>query len=397
MSSSGSKRGLELLIRKRGAEGAGGFEIKVYRSDRAFLRLRPVQRAGLPMEIRRLDEVTGVVYVVHLPTLDRHVRLTRAELDVFSRMDGQHTVQDLAAQLVFAHGRFDFDEIRRTLGKLRGAGMVEVHRPQALRTRVLPGGDRVQSLARRLATYDRRWEEVDPLFARLYRWLRPLFSRWALPLEVLLALVGAGLYLALRWTGGLPGHGLPLWAWALLFLALTPAMMTLHELAHGVATKAHGRRVRAVGLTLLDGVVPSLYVDVTDMYMSTRRGRIVVALAGPLANAVLAAVFTLASLLAGEGILGGLLVVLADVNLALALFTAWPFHPLPEDGYEALSEGWRLTLLRERAWDWLRSRLGGAEPTLEIPSPTVQLWLAGTVLSGLLVVLAVVAWVLQAA
>lgn len=241
----------------------------------------------------------------------------------------------------------------------------------------MPGGEKVRALAE----YDRRWEGVDPSFSRLHRRLRPLLTRRAMFLHLVLGLIGAGLYLANRWTGAMTALVLPLWAWLLLFLALTPLFMVLHEIAHGLACKAHGRRVRAVGITVLDYVLPSLYVDVTDMYMASRAGRIVVDLAGPLANLLLAALATLAALLVGDPWVGAVLVVIADVNLALALFTAWPFHGLQEDGYEALSELLRTTLLRRRAGALLQAAVGRAPAGIEIPRAAALVYLVGLVLT----------------
>jgi putative peptide zinc metalloprotease protein len=157
--------------------------------------------------------------------------------------------------------------------------------------------------------------------------------------------------------------------------------MALHELAHGLACKAHGRRVRAVGITVLDYVLPSFYVDVTDMTLSTRAGRVVVDLAGPLANLLLVTLATAVAWLTSDPWLRAVLVVVADLNVALALFTAWPFHGLQEDGYAALSELLRVSVLRRRAGALLQAVVGKAPAGLDRPRGPAALYLAGLALT----------------
>ncbi|MCK6505553.1 hypothetical protein L6R53_19510 [Myxococcota bacterium] len=387
--------GLELLIRKRGAEGAGAsFEIKVYAPDRAFLRMKPRRVEEAVAEVAVLDEATGRVFALRLREGDRVVRLSEHEYRIWERMDGRHSIQDLAAALVFEFGRFDFDEIRSTLGRLRGAGLVQTSsRSRLLRAQRVPGGPQVQSLARAVATFDRRWEEgVDRAFTRLHRALRPLWTRRALAGWVALALAGTAAWAVLRAGGGLDTAPLPTWAAALQFAGLLPLCMAVHELAHGMACKAHGRRVRAVGITVLDYVLPSFYVDVTDMSLSTRAGRVVVDLAGPLANLVLVGGATAAAALSADPWARAVWVGVADVNLALALFTAWPFHGLQEDGYHALSELLRVSLLRRRAGALLQAALGRAPEGLDRPRGPAALYLGGLVGTWAAVGLLVGAW-----
>ena len=389
MATSNRNRGLELLIRKRGPGGESAFEIKVYRPDRAFLCMRPVRRSDLRIDENTIEEADGTVHVLHLVDSGRHLRLTHLEYAVWSRMDGRHSIQDLATSLVIEHGRFDFDEIRRTLGRLRGAGLIEERRPGLLRLRRSDTGRPVRSLARRIAELDIRWDGVDRLFGRLHRVFWPLFSRPALPAAVLFGVVGLWQYGVARWG---PEHDLlrlPGWAWALLFFGLLPVFMVVHELAHGLACKAHGRRVRAVGVTMIDHLLPGVYVDVTDMYMASRRARIEVALAGPLANLVVAAVLVLTERLFDLAAVGAVLQVGADANLALALYTLWPFWGVQEDGYDALCEALGQPRLRQRSVAWLRARLRGKASPQGITAGRALVYLGGVGITWLAVVVGV--------
>lgn len=394
MSSGGSRRGLEFLIRKSGPGGESGFEIKVYRADRAFLGMRPSRRADVAVELNRIEEATGRVYMLHLLESDRHLRLTETEYAVWTRMDGHHSIQDLATALVIEHGSFDFDAVTHALGRFRGAGLIDERRPGLLRTR--PGEDAspVRSLARSLAEFDHRWEDVDGMFDRLARWLGPLVSRRALPIAALFGLVGLVVYAATRFSGQLGGDFLPLWAHLLMFFLLAPVFLAVHELAHGLACKAHGRRVRAVGISMLDHVLPSVYVDVTDMFMASRDARILVAVAGPLANLCTAAAATLLALWVQHPVLDAVLLVVADVNLGLAIYTFWPFSGLQQDGYDALSELFGITLLRRRALAWLGGRFGKGSKALPIPTRTALIYLGGVAATWIVALSLLFAWLL---
>jgi len=49
--------------------------------------------------------------------------------------------------------------------------------------------------------------------------------------------------------------------------------LAVHQIVHGLACVHYGRRVREFGSTFLHGFVPTFYVDVTDIFMTSRRAR----------------------------------------------------------------------------------------------------------------------------
>ena len=73
----------------------------------------------------------------------------------------------------------------------------------------------------------------------------------------------------------------------LLIITLLPIVSVLHVLVHALACKSYGRKVREMGFFLLQGVLPTFYADVTDIFMSTRRARVIVDLAGPMVEVAL--------------------------------------------------------------------------------------------------------------
>lgn len=174
---------------------------------------------------------------------------------------------------------------------------------------------------------------------------------------------------------------------------LTPLVTTLtclafflsvvgHELAHAVVARALGLPVTAVTVFHLGGLT-QLGRDPHDP-----RDEALVALAGPLANLLLAGVLLAAG--AGTGattVLGGTLVFLAYLNGTLGVFNLLPGHPL-DGGALVRSAAWALTGDPARALR-LSGLLGqavggamvlagvaGALPGGPVPADHAWLWMA---------------------
>jgi len=342
------QRGLELLIRKPGSKK--GMEIRRVRADKAFLKLRPRRSMRVHIEERALESAVGEEYMLRNVDADRYLRLNAREYYLWQHIDGAHTIQDLAVAYFQAYGSFEFEEIRGFLNKARRLGAVQVRPTTVVRARRAAETAGLVGAVGRAATFDRHWENVDPWFTRLHRVCGWLFSKWMLPVH--LALVALGLYgyttarFSDRFGAAEPGA----LAWWVVFVLTLPVAIALHEIAHGMATKASGRRVKSVGVSVLDYVMPSFYVDVTDMFMSTRWRRIGVSLAGPGANLVMAAFAAGIARWMADPLGSFVWLVVADTSYFLAAVTLWPFHGLREDGYDALTDLVRVTALREHAW-----------------------------------------------
>src|SRR5260370_38935229 len=80
-------------------------------------------------------------------------------------------------------------------------------------------------------------------------------------------------------THGLASH--PLVAILLVKIVFWLTVVN-HQIIHALACIHYRRRVREFGFTILHGFIPTFYADVTDIFMATRRARIVNAVAGPL-------------------------------------------------------------------------------------------------------------------
>jgi len=123
----------------------------------------------------------------------------------------------------------------------------------------------------------------------------------------------------------------------------------LHTLIHALACKAHGRRVREMGFFLLQGVWPTFYADVTDIFMSSRRARVTVDLAGPMVEVALGSIAIIGAHASLPGIGQALLFAVGVMLWESALINLYPFSFLEMDGYNVLADVLAMPMLRQQA------------------------------------------------
>jgi putative peptide zinc metalloprotease protein len=122
-----------------------------------------------------------------------------------------------------------------------------------------------------------------------------------------------------------------------------------HVLVHALACKAYGRKVREIGFFLLQGVLPTFYADVTDIFMSSRRARIIVDLAGPLVEVVFGSFAFIAAYWSPPGVGQSLFFAAGILLWEGALLNLYPFNFLELDGYNILADLLAMPTLRQRA------------------------------------------------
>ena len=142
--------------------------------------------------------------------------------------------------------------------------------------------------------------------------------------------------------------GQPYLSTAVIVTTLLAASI-LHVLVHALACKAHGRRVRELGFFLLQGILPTFYADVTDIFMSNRRARLTVDLAGPMVEVFFGSMAMLGAYLSDPGIGRALLFGAGLFLWESALINLYPFSFLELDGYNILADLLAMPMLRKQA------------------------------------------------
>jgi len=336
---------LELLVRKPDADGEG-FEVREVGSALAFVQLRP-QR--VEPDVYELAEVSSRVsgqasFILKNRVTERYLLLSEPERFLWDQMDGHTSLQDLATAYVLRYGEFDFEIIPAMIRKLQRAQLLVLTPASRLRKALARNRARhlVKMLESALLVLERinvSSRSVDAFFRRLYRWGGFLFfTRVAGVLCVLLA--GAGLLAGVKlWHEAealAAGFGrnplLAILSVKVLFLFTVAA----HQLVHGLALVHYGRRVREFGFTFLHGFVPTFYVDVTDVFMTSRRARVVTAVSGALVHLVLGSLWFLVALQASPGFVQAFAAASGLIQWQAFVIALYPFCFIEMDGYHVL-------------------------------------------------------------
>lgn len=355
---------IELLIRQ--PDGLG-FETREIPSAVAYLRSRPQRIPEADWEMARLPYAPqGVVtYALKNRRTEQIIQITGAEKFLWEQMDGQASLQEIATSYLLAYGSFDFEIIPTLIVKLLRADLLTM-RPVS-RLRAVLARNRRNPAARamegtlhaleRLTVTSRRSHQV---FARVYRYGGfLLFTPWAvLALGLAVALGARGATEIWKDMGevtrALARH--PLIA---LLLVKTVFWLTVitHQIIHALACVHYRRRVREFGFTMLHGFIPTFYADVTDIFMATRRARIVNALAGPLFHLFLGGLCFWIAALSPAGLFQAFLAASAILQLQSFFVSLYPFCFLEMDGYHILVELVGVPTLNHDATRFVRESL----------------------------------------
>lgn len=359
---------IELLIRR---EDEAGFEVRAVSSALAYLQYRPQRLPEPGWELAELPRGVGrqASFVLRNKATDRYLLLSEPEHFLWEWMDGRTSLQEMATAYVLRYGAFDFELIPALIAKLQRTELLTL-RPASRLREVLArhrknlGARALEVALKGLEKLTVTSRDVHAPFERLYRWGGLLL--FTLPTVVLgLALAVVGALSAVRLWPDAAEIAAPLGRHPILALlsvkALFFATLAAHQVVHGLACVHYGRRVREFGFTLLHGFVPTFYVDVTDIFMASRKARVLTALAGPLLHLYLGAVFFWAATQLPPGFLQSFVAASAVFQWQSLLVTLYPFWFLELDGYHILADLLSLPTLNTDSWRFFRDvprRLG---------------------------------------
>jgi putative peptide zinc metalloprotease protein len=380
---------LELLVRKPAADGGEAFEVKEVRSALAFVQLKPQRVEPGTYELAEVaSRVSGQAsYILKNLATDRYLLLSEPERFLWEQMDGHTSLQELATAYVLRYGEFDFEIIPALIRKLQRAQLLVLTPASRLR-KVLArnrGRHLVKALESAFLVLERvnvSSRTVDGFFRRLYRWGGFLFfSRLAAVVCVLLAVAGivAGVKLWHQAESVAAGLGrnplMALLSVKLLFLFTLAA----HQIVHGLALVHYGRRVREFGFTFLHGFVPTFYVDVTDVFMTSRRARVVTAVSGALVHLVLGSLWFLLAAQTSPGFLQAFAAASGMIQWQAFVIALYPFCFIEMDGYHVLVDVLGVPTLKSDATGYVAALARGRAP---FPATREEwLWVGYVVLS----------------
>jgi multidrug resistance efflux pump len=334
------------------------------------------------VKIVRREHRGEVHYVVKEPKEQKYFRFGVSEVELMRLMDGARTPAEIAdAAAATLGGRPPAGQVADFAQKLKRLGIVErtpVEQHLMLMEH-LRSNRQVRARRRTKGSLLRaRFSIGDP--DRMFEWIVQRM-RWAWSAPFVYASIGLFVvYMAIlvaRWDVFLHGtvglyllSGFGVWDWVLLYV-LFLVISVIHELGHGLTTKAFGGSVHEIGAMLLY-FAPALFCNTNDAWTFEKRSRrLWVTFAGPWIELLIAAVAAIVWISTEPGtfvnklafltvLSGGILAVLANLN---------PLLPL--DGYYALSDWLEIPNLRRRSFEytgWLGKRYLLGMDVAELPA-----------------------------
>jgi putative peptide zinc metalloprotease protein len=289
---------------------------------------------------------------------DRYLLLSPREKFLWEHFDGDHSLTEIGRAFHFQFGSFDYALIREFLAKLYHAGLLEEIEVSSGFQRTFADGKghwwtrAIAACLKLGARLSLRVTAADRYCTAIYRrggfvLFHPI-AFWSVVLITGLAVVAViGLAPQAR------DISMRLADWpiltALIIVALLPVVSILHVLVHALACKSYGRKVREMGFFLLQGILPTFYADITDIFMSSRRARVIVDLAGPMVEVALGSLAFIGAYLAPPGLGQSLLFGSGILLWESAVINLYPFSFLELDGYNILADLLAMPMLRHQA------------------------------------------------
>jgi putative peptide zinc metalloprotease protein len=381
---------LELLVR----HDDESFNLREVTSSAAWVQMRPVRVAA---DVFELAEVTSRVsrelnFILKNRKTERFLMLSEPERFLWDQMDGHTSLQEMATTYVLKYGQFHFDIIPNLIQKLQRAQLLTLEPAGRLRRALARNRRRRLLRAAEAALFGLERinvssQHVQSFFGRLYRWGGFLLFTPAVAVAcVLLGVLGLAAGVRL-WASteaiasGFEGHAV---AAVLSVKLLLIATVALHQLIHGVALIHYGRRVREFGFTFLHGILPTFYVDITDIFMASRRARVVTAVSGTLVHLVLGALWFVVALYASPGFFRAFAAASGLIQFQTFIIALYPFCFLEMDGYHVLVDVLGVPTLKSDALAYVGAIFRGAAPAL--PSREAALYVGYVAFSALSIV-----------
>jgi CRP-like cAMP-binding protein len=346
-----------IAARREPAEGAAGdvWDAIVERLDPETMA--PKLADGT--EIASFQVRSGNDYAVCArPDRTLHFYLEPWEAELMRLMDGTRTTQELIVARLEGSGDLDPGAVLALVTSLHEGGFLDpapVDVPAAVREHLDPASPARRKIRGFVRSLRIGWDGADRFVRACYRGgLRFAFVPWVTALLALLALAGAVAFGFVFASGRFEISGTEAPAEALLLLALGFVLTFTHELGHALVLVHYDRRVISAGFFIFFGS-PAFFVDSSDGLMLDRRRRIVQALAGPLAELVLAGIASLILLAWPDASFAGFLYRFAVLNYYVIVLNLIPLLEL--DGYWILTDLIQVRDLRPRSLAFLQGDL----------------------------------------
>lgn len=308
---------------------------------------------------QQLEDRHGVYYVLKNKREKTYLRLSATEYQLWTRMNGEASVQELIVDHFMSNGTFAHTLVARLVEELYWHHMLS-ETPIAVWSQVKEAVQkrswlyRLSVPAQWVLTQKLSIHGLDHYVEKIYQYFGWLF--FTRPAQLLFLLISVGGLIAYERLIRDPNYyflGSNLVSsLALLWLAAVLPVL-IHELGHALTVKHYLREVPRGGLMLYFGM-PAAFVETTDIWLEPRRARLAVTWNGPYTGLIVG----------GSAALFISIFPAADINLFLFKMAGFAYltvfinvNPLLKfDGYYLLSDALEIPSLREKSLVFLRHK-----------------------------------------
>lgn len=329
-------------------------------------RYRPEQMPGILLHERQ-NALKDTVFILKNPETGDYFRLPEQGLFVWKLLDGDHSIQEICFLYFLFYKQLVTESIGQLILNLMQHGFIKM---PPLSNYIQPPKTTLSMKIKRILTYEYAVNQVDPWITRAYEKIGKIFfTPLALIVMTLIAAIGVGLFyisfISSETTLKITPHA---WVLLVLLIPVNGFSVVIHELAHALTTKYYGYEVHRLGIGWY-WIGPIAFADTSDMWLASRRQRIVVNLAGIYSNLVFAGVMMVLGWCIGNQMIAVFLWLVAFANYLFAFYNLDTLFEL--DGYYLLMDALDKPNLRQSAIHWL---LHHAKETLMQPGLVYQYW-----------------------
>ncbi len=321
-------------------------------------RSRPQQNPAVKF-YPRTTEVGQKIVILKNSANGKYFKLAREGWFIWQQLDGRKTMQELTFAVAEKFNTFEPHKISALILKLAKGGFVVNLKVGEENGAIKPLWVRAMLRARRILEARVAIKNADKWIDKLYNKAAYLiFTRVGKCILTLLAVSGFISFIVFTQQAVQLFQTVHASAW--LFVLLLPCMVfsvAIHELGHAFATKSYGYEVQYIGVGWY-WFGPVAFTDTSDMWLGKRWPRIIVNLAGVMADLVTAGLCALLTLVVSNQYAQCFLWIFALYTYINAFRMLSPLQEL--DGYYILMDLFDRPWLRRSAVMWLMKGLPAA-------------------------------------
>lgn len=357
-------------------------------------RSRPIKNPHVSVHERNSED-GQMLTILKNPDNGTYFKLSSEGAFIWDKLDGKNTLQEITLDLAHQYNFFAPNIVTALISKLsKSAFVTEVDTLQEWQQDNKSFFAKIFYFLQRFLNFRLALGDADPWITRIYQnYIRYLFTAWGKIFLACIAIVGGIFFIA--YTNQVIAFFAKNHANLLLLFMLIPFSfleILLHELGHAFAVKAAGREVHYIGIGW-SGVAPVAFTDTSDMWLASRKPRMIVNFAGVYVDILVAGLAAICLTFISNGYIQSLLWLFALYTYIGGLRMLSPLQEM--DGYYILMDWIDKNHLRQSAVMWLVKQFPQAlknPPLFKKNWPEVLYWIACIIY---LIIISIITLILQ--